>query len=201
MKLASLAFLIILVGAHGAGDPSQLLGLPLSMFRDGHLGVFGGALFALLLGIAGLMVHTLRRRRLRGDATFFSLAACFLVLVALTPSEDGFHFLCSLVLFALLYAYYAIQVREAGIISLWAHLVIPAVLLGVTGCHSYGLWQKGFIVYFLLAVNVHHHLLASGRVGSERAAANRPYMGGGPSRRRLVYVLEPGQSWSRRKIS
>jgi hypothetical protein len=200
MRLASLAFLIILLGAHSAGDPSRLVGLPLSMFRDGHLGVFGGALFALLLGIAGLMVHTLMRRRLPGHATFFSLAAVFLVLVALTPSEDGFHCLCSLVLFALLYAYYGIQAREAGLALLWAHLLIPAFLVGATGCHSYGLWQKAFIVYFLLAVNIHHHLLASGWVKPKRAPTGRSCRGGGVSRRRLVYGLEPGRSWSRRKM-
>jgi hypothetical protein len=200
MKLASLAFLIVLLAAHVAGDPCQLLGLPLSMFRDGHLGFFGATLFALLVGIGGLMIHTLIRLRLPGHTGFFCLAAGFLLLVALTPSGDGFHFFCSLVLFALLYVYYAVQLREAGIALLWAHLVIPAVLLLATNCHSYGLWQKSFIGYFLLAANVHYHLL-SGRRASNRAGPGKCRAGGWSPRRRLVYVLEPGRSWSRRRIS
>jgi hypothetical protein len=201
MKLASLLFLILLFAAHGAGDPSELVGLPLSMFRDGNLGFFGGALFALLLLVAGLMILTLIRQRRPTDAGFFALAALFLVLVALTPSEDGFHCFCSLVVFALLYAYYAVRLREVGLGWMWAHLLIPVVLLTATGCHSYGLWQKSFIVYSLLAANVHQHLVASGRMGPERLGAGRYRVGSGARRRRLVYALEPGRPWARGKIS
>jgi hypothetical protein len=46
MRLASLAFLIVLVVAHLAGDPAEGLALPLSMFRDGAYRPFGYLLFA-----------------------------------------------------------------------------------------------------------------------------------------------------------
>src|SRR5262249_10090075 len=106
MKIASLAFLTVLFLAHCAGDPARVCGLPLSMFRDGDWAAFGYALFALLLAVAGLMIVTLLRGGLYGQVGLLTLAALLLLEVAVTSSYDAFHLLCSLVLFALLYAYY-----------------------------------------------------------------------------------------------
>src|SRR5205807_1936021 len=98
MKLLSLSFLTVLVLAHWTGDPARLLGLPLSMFRDGPLQIFGYLLFTLLMAVAGLMVATALRKNLPEYAVFFGVAALILLLVAVTPSQDYFHLFCSLVL-------------------------------------------------------------------------------------------------------
>lgn len=49
MKLASLAFVTVLLIAHLSGDLVENLALPLSMFRDGAYAFFGYCLFGLLL--------------------------------------------------------------------------------------------------------------------------------------------------------
>jgi hypothetical protein len=197
LKLASLVFLLILLFAHLVGDATQLLRLPLSMFRDEYTAPVGYTLFALLLVIGGLMLITLLRSYRYGHVCFFALTALLLLLIALTPSENDFHLFCSIVLFVLLYGYYAWQLYEAESLCLWAHLAVPGLLLAATCCHSYGLWQKSFIVYFLLVINVHHHVL-SREVFPRRKSPHRhtPYTG---PRRRMVFVVEPSKNWARRR--
>src|SRR5262245_36869337 len=151
MKLTSLAFLTLLLLAHLAGDPAEVLALPLSMLRDGAYAPFGHLLFALLLLVAGLMLYALLRAGLRGHACLLGVVAFFLLLVAVTPSENAFHLLCSFAVLALLFAYYAVVLYGAGAVLMWAHLTVPLLLVLGTHCHSYGLWQKSLIVYFLLA--------------------------------------------------
>jgi hypothetical protein len=201
MKAVSFTFLAVLLLAHRVGDPAKLLGLPLSMFRDGPLGAFGYVLFGLLLLAGGLMIVTLLRQRLHGHVCLFGLAAFLLLFVALTPSDGGLHVLASLVLLAVLFTYYAVQFHAAGRAWLWAHLAIPSLLVLATQFHSYGLWQKSFIVYFLLAVNVQHHLLTRGAALGSRAKARRPHRAVPGSRRRVVYVLDEGRGWSRQAYS
>jgi hypothetical protein len=198
MKLASLAFLTILLFAHGTGAPAELLGLPLSQFRDGPSAVFGYALFGLLLAIAAMMIVTLWRCRLYHHVSPFCLAGFLLLLVAATSSVNGFHLLCSFVLFGLLYAYYALLLYKKSPAWLWAHLAVPALLVLMTQAHSYGLWQKSFIVYYLLVANVHHHLLSRGLAPRHRTALGRHSAEGWFPRRRVVYALGSSRSWSRR---
>src|SRR5260370_35968508 len=146
---------------NGAGDERGRPGLPLSAFRDAGLGVLGYALFALLLAVAGVMTATAVRQGRPDDVAVSALGALLLLVVAVTPSEDGWHVFCSLLLFGLLFGWSALLLRgRARPPWLWAHLSAPAALVLVTGCHSYGLWQKGFILYLLLAANLRHHLLA-----------------------------------------
>jgi hypothetical protein len=193
MKLVSLLFLIVLVVAHFAGDLAESLALPLSMFRDGAYQPFGCLLFGLLLGIAVLMLIALHRAGLFGHAGLLSVVAFFLFLVTVTPSENGLHIFCSFVVLALLFSYYAVMLREAGAVWLWVHLAVPVLLVLATHCHSYGLWQKSLIVYFVLAVNVQHFLLARGR-GQRGSGEAR-------LRRRVVYMVEPSRCWRRSKLA
>jgi hypothetical protein len=201
MKLVSLAFLMVLVVAHLAGDPAEGLGLPLSLFRDGAYRPFGCLLFALLLIVAWQMLRALHRAGLGGHACLLGVAAFVLLVVAVTPSTDALHLLCSFVVLALLFGYYAAVVGGAGRAWLWAHLAVPVLLLLLTGCHSYGLWQKSLIVYFLLAVNVQHHLLTRGPGALLTAGGGRHRPGGRGLRRRVAYTMGDGRSWSRRRAA
>ena len=72
---------------------------------------------------------------------------------------------------------------------------MPFALAILTACQSYGLFQKAWIVYFVLAIAVHHHLL--GRPVPKPAAV-RGRQPAPPLRRRVVYVLEEGEAWGRR---
>jgi hypothetical protein len=197
MKLAAFAFLVLLLHAHAAGDPARLLHQPLSMFRDGGRWWLGYALFAVLLLIGGLYTRALARARREAETVIAGLAALLLLVVAVTPSWEGFHLLCSLLLFALLFGYYAVLLQRVSGALLFAHLVVPVALALLTSFQSYGLWQKGFVAYLILAAVAHHHLLV--RHAGERPA--RHPAGRGPSvRRRKVYQLEPGRAWERRSV-
>jgi hypothetical protein len=195
VKVASAAFVLILLVAHAAGDPGRCLGQPLSLFRDGESGWLGYLLFAALLLVGLLYAAALVRAGEENEAVTAGLAAVLLLLVALTPSADGCHLLCSLLLLAILFGHYWRLLRESGGPWLLPHAVAPFALVLVCGSHSYGLWQKGLILYLVAAANVRHHLL--GRRGADRprgvAAAGR-----GPGAR-AVYRLDPGPVWARRK--
>jgi len=200
MKLASLAFVAVLLIAHLAGDPGERLArlaLPLSMFRHGSYGFFGCLLFGLLLVIAGLMLSRLHRACLHGDACVLGVVTTFLLLVAVTPSDNGFHIFGSFAVLALLFCYYAAVLHGEGAVWMWGHLAFPVLLVLGTRCHSYGLWQKSLIVYFVLAVNVQHWMLSRGRTTLSATRRGRHDSPGGHLRRRVVYVVETGQSWSR----
>jgi hypothetical protein len=198
MKALSLAFVAVLLLAHATGDSAKMLPLPLSMLREDAPASLGYGLFALLLLAGGLMILALRRAERHDHVCLFCLLACLLVLVALTPSEGAFHLLCSLVLLAVLYGYYGVLLRAAGGWWLWVHLAAPVLLLAATRFHSYGLWQKGFILYFLLAANVQHHRLTHGPRTAKRAKAGGR-RGGWVPRRRVVHVLDAERSWARRR--
>jgi hypothetical protein len=150
-----------------------------------------------LLLVDGLLYTTALWRRERvGEATGASLALVLLLIVALTPSLDGLHLVCSLLLLSLLFGYYAVLLYRAGSVWIAVHLPMPIVLLLATYPHGYGLWQKAFIVYLVLASAIHHHLV--GRAGRlERPRTHRARRGQ-RLRRRVVYTLEPGRSWGRR---
>jgi hypothetical protein len=197
MKLASLAFVLLLVAAHAAGDGVELVGQPLSMFRDGDQGWLGYLLFAVLLLISGLYVRALTRADRMGEAAAAVLAAVLLALVAVTPSMGAFHILCSLLLLGLLFAYFALLLRRSEVPLLAAfHLAVPVALVGATGLHSYGLWQKAVITYIVAATAVHHHLV--GAPTARRRPRGRRASAVGPGRRHKVFQLAPSREWGRR---
>ena len=197
MKLASLAFVAVLLIAHLVGDSDESLALPLSMFRDGAYSIFGYLLFGLLLVISGLMVNRLWCAR-RADSLILGVATLFLILVAVTPSTDGFHILFSIVVIGLLFGYYATVLNGEGTAWMCAHLALPILLLLGIRFHSYGLWQKSLIVYFVLAVNVQHWMLSRDRMAIDAPRRGRDGSGGLPPRRRTVYVAEVDPRWPRK---
>jgi hypothetical protein len=156
MKFTTLVFVVVLLFAHAAGDLDPMLERPLSHFRDEPVGY---VLFGLLLVVGALYTRALWRSRREAEATVSAFALLLLVVVAATHSASGFHLFCALVLLGLLFGYIALLLRRARSAWLPAHLAVPLLLVLLTRCHSYGLWQKTFIVYFILAVAVHHHLL------------------------------------------
>jgi hypothetical protein len=199
MRLASFAFFVLLLHAHATGDLGELLAQPLSMFRDGPWGWIGYTLFALLLLIGSLYTRALVRTRHEVKAAASAFAVLLLLIVTLTPSWGGFHYLCSLLLLVLLYGYYALLLREAESPWRFLHWAVPVVLAILTRFHSYGIWQKSFVAYFVLLANLHHVLLARGPVQSGPSPPGRCVGRGEPIRRRTVYRLEPGPAWGRRK--
>jgi hypothetical protein len=197
MKTAASAFVLLLLAAHAAGDFPTLLGQPLSLFRDGEWGGLSYALFALLLLLGVLYTAALARAEHGGEAIVSAAAVFLLLVVTATPSWGGFHLFCSLLLLALLFGYYAALLHRTGSPWLLAHLAAPVALAGATGFHSYGLWQKALIVYFVAAAVARRHFL----VRAAPASSARPARRGEPLRRRPVYRLDPGREWARRETA
>lgn len=195
MRLASAAFVLLLLGAHAAGDFDQLLGQPLSVFRDGEQGWLGYLLFATLLSVSVLYVGGLIRAGKENEAVTAGLAAGLLFLVAVTPSVQGFHLLCSLLLLLLLFGHYWRLLRASGSPWFILHAVAPFLLVLATGCHSYGLWQKCLILYVVVLVNVRHYMLSKG------AANPRGIRKDGTRRRQKTYCMEAGREWTRSRAT
>ncbi|SRR5579885_1634903 len=161
MLIATALFVVLLVAVHLA-DPSAV-DRPLSLFRDGPWPVAGYALFGLLLVIGGLHLRTYYRLARYGELVVPAAALGLLAVVTLTPSLDGGHAFAAFALMGLMFIYYAVRLYRAGSLWFFAHLAAPVLLIVATSCRSYGVWQKGFIVYFLLAANL-DCLLATGRL-------------------------------------
>lgn len=199
MKLASLSFFVLLLSAHLTGDFESALGQALSTFRDGPRSWIGYALFAALLLVCLFYVIELTRSRRGTEAAFSCLALLVLLVVALTPSTDGFHSLCSLILFVLLFLYYALLLYRAEPLWLIAHLAVPIVLALVISFHSYGLWQKCFIAYFVFLTTAHHFALTLQRVeGDLSPLATCRKRRGRSGKRRTVHRLAMDSYWARR---
>lgn len=160
MKFASLMFFVFLLYAHASDDLDRLLGQPLSLFREEKRAWLGYGLFWSLFLVGVCQTLILVRSRRREEAYVAGLATLLLLAVASTGSYGGFHLFCSLLLLLLLFGYYTFLLVRANSFWLFAHLFVPVVLGFATRLHSYGVWQKGFIVYFVLVCTVHHHLLA-----------------------------------------
>jgi hypothetical protein len=201
MKLTTLAFLVALLLAHSVGDTDKRFAQPLSMFRDGPDGQarwLGYLLFALLLLTGALLIRALYRAGRFLDVGVFGFAAALLAVVAATPSLNGDHELCSFILLGILYLYYAALLYSARSVWLAAHLPVPVALLLLTRAHSFGLWQKALILYFLLAATAQHHVLTDWVALTRRGSAPRPRRPTLPSQRRVVFNVRPGKAWARR---
>jgi hypothetical protein len=192
MKLLSFAFLGLLVWSqHAAGR--QLSEQPLSMFRDGEYRAVGYALFGLLLAIGILMLHAQVRARHVGAVIVFGLALVFLVVVVATPSLDATHDACATTLLFLLFVYYAGLLILAQTSWLYAHLAVPLMLMPLLA-GGYGPLQKGLIVYLLVLINIHWHLLEGMSPLRHRERQRGPAL-----RRHVIYVVEDGKAWTRRE--
>jgi hypothetical protein len=193
MKLVSLIFLMLFLWAHTEGGRIVSIGRPLSMFRDDDRIVLGYAMFSALTLIGVVMIRAAVRLRREVDAFVFAVAGLLLIIVAATPSWDEFHGLCSALLIGLLYGFYAVVLRRSDSPWFYAHLAFPVAWLLAIRFHSYGLWQKGLILYFLLAVNVHHGVISTWSPSAKDARR------GALPKKRKVYVVDAGQCWARRR--
>ena len=191
MKIPSAIFLLLLVYAHIVGDPQRLADRPLSLFRDHDRAWLGYSLFVALLLVGVFYAVSLARCRRWGQVTVASLAVLLLLAVAATPSWGELHLTCSLLLLVLLFAHYGLLLYFAESFWLVAHLAVPVGLAVATRFHSYGIWQKGFVVYFVIAAVIHHHLQLRPRAWPEgRMGTNKP---------RRTYRLKLQPDWRRRE--
>jgi hypothetical protein len=193
MTATAIAFFTALVCAHAVGDPDSVLERPLSQFRDGHDGWLGYAMFFLLLLMGVQYTVVLVRSRMEAEAFISGLGVSLILIVSLTSSSGAFHLLTSLLLLLILFSFFGSLIRRAGNPCLWLHLTVPVLLVFATRFHSYGLWQKSLIVYFILAAVFHVHILQRNLQNPREARRDQP------RKRRKVYQLEPGPVWQRRK--
>jgi hypothetical protein len=197
---ASAAFVLLLLVAHGVGDLGQSLGQPLSVFRDSEQAWLGYLLFAALLLIGLLYTVALIRAGKEEEAVSAGLAALLLFIVAVTPSLEGFHLLCSLLLVMLLFGHYWRLLRASGSPWLIPYSLAPLVLVLVTGCYSYGLWQKCLILYIVVLANIRLYRLRQRGAGRPLSAATpHGFDSRGVKGRRKVYRLESEREWARSK--
>lgn len=153
MRLASLAFFLILIGIH-LRDPSEL-SQPLSTFRDGPYRAWGYGLFGLLTFIGLNWIWTLIRTRNSSDLVGVVPALPLLAFVALTESMDGWHLFASFVLLGWLLLFFAAKLWEEENWWVFAHLLTPIAIALTIQFHSFGLWQKSLIAYFVVLINMH----------------------------------------------
>ena len=156
MRLVTLAFLVLLVLAHATGEGERALARPLSLFREEAGSPVGWVLFGLLLAAGMILVQLLLRLAWFLDAIVLLAATALLGFVAATPSLDADHMLIAGVLLLSLYIYYAVLFHRLESRWLWLHLPMPVLLLFFTRLHSYGLWQKSLILYFVCVINLQY---------------------------------------------
>lgn len=191
MRLTSFAFLALLGVAHVGHAFDELLAQPLSVFRDQPNRMLGYLLFILLLTAGSFLIAMSIKLNRELDQFVFGMAGLLLLIVAATPSWGGLHCVSSFILLGLLYLYYAFLLYQSQHPLLFLHLLFPLAWLVITQFHSYGIWQKGLIVYLLIILNIHHHLLA----GRMSEADFRDYSSGETRRRKRIFKLEPGKCW------
>lgn len=160
MLIVSAAFVALLVWAHADGDWNLALAKPMSLFRDGADSTTGYWLFGLLLLIGAILMQLMVRLRLWLDAVVLLAAFVMLFVVAATKSTDPFHLFVAMSLLLLLYVYYAVLFYRLESRWFWGHLVAPVLIVLLTRLHSYGLWQKSLIAYYVLAMNLHYYTAA-----------------------------------------
>jgi hypothetical protein len=103
-----------------------------------------------------ILVQLLLRMQWYIDALVLLFATALLGFVAATPSLDSGHLLVAGVLLLSLYIYYALLFHRLESRWLWLHLPMPVLLLFLTRLHSYGLWQKSLILYFLVVISLQY---------------------------------------------
>lgn len=194
IRIASLAFILVLIAAHAAGDLGGQLALPMSMFRDGDRAWVGYVLFGILLLIGLMHVRALIRRGKEEEAIIVGIAVGLLLFVAVTPSLDVLHVIASLILLGML-VYHCVKVFEQAspyLAGLFAIALLGVLAIGAV--YGYGPMQKGLIVLIVLSVNVRHALLLRepGRPGRRRSARRDAVP------KRIVYIEESPRVWSRR---
>lgn len=187
LHLCSLGFLSFLALAHLGGD-AAVLAEPLSMLRDGVFSSLGYGAFLCLIGAALCHSWKLLASGWAVEGRFALAAAFILAVVAITPTSHPLHEGLAFLLLGMLYAYFGLLLYRARSPLALGHWLSPLWLLCLIGCHSFGLWQKALIVYFVVASNVEALVAAVAKSRQRRAR-----------RRRKVWVLDEGRAWIRAK--
>ena len=193
MKIAAIAFFALLVYAHVVGGLEATLPRPLSMFRDGEFVALGYAMFCALAVVGIVYSLTLLRLAEPIDAANAGAAIVVLLIVAATPSNSRVHVNCAFILLSSVFAYNAILLYQAAQPLMLVHLCVPIVLVVVIGFHSYGVWQKTMISYFVIAAVVHHHVLVH---AARVPAATEPDV---CDKQRPAHRVEQGREWRRNR--
>src|SRR6266480_1785393 len=161
VKILGIAFAVLFVCAHKADLRGDAYTRPLSCFRDCDPAWIGYAMFGLLIAIGLETARTAFRLRSELHTFMYLVMTAQLAFIAATPSWGAWHQTIAAVGMACLYVYYALLLYHGDqLFWLVIHLLMPSILL--TGSHyeSYGVWQKGMIIYFLFATIVHQGDLA-----------------------------------------
>jgi hypothetical protein len=161
VKLFGVVFAALLVCAHFADVQGDAYQRPLSMFRDYDPAWIGYALFGLIVAMGLETARTAFRVGAAIHAVAYLVATTLLAVVAATPSNDSLHIECALAAMVLLFVYYAVILYRAdAMFWLVLHLLTPSLLMMGSRLESYGIWQKGMILYFLIATVAHQHYLS-----------------------------------------
>ena len=165
MKLASLLFFGLLIFVHQVCSPYEVLDWPLSAFREGECEPLGYALFGAIALVTAVYSMDLKRFEDPIEALDTIGFGVLLLFVAVSPNRWMFHRASAFTLLVCAYGFFAIQLRNNPPLML-LHLCAPIALAVVTGFHSYGLWQKALISYFVVVGTIHHDVttrLVTGR--------------------------------------
>lgn len=190
MLAVSIAFLVLLYAAHTGGDVDLALRTPLSMFRDGRDSTLGYWMFGLLLAAGAILMQLLVRLRWWGDAFALLMSFALLIVVASTPSADFDHLFVAMVLLLSVYIYYAFLFHRLGSRWFWVHLLAPVLIGMLLQWHSYGLWQKSLIVYFVATMNAQYYAFKSWQRPTVEKAPPRTKKFRDTERRQKVYSLD-----------
>jgi hypothetical protein len=161
VKIFGIAFAVLLACAHVADVQGDAYERPLSLFRDYEPAWIGYAMFALLVSIGLETVRTAFRAECEAHAGMYLFSTGLLAVVAATPSTNEWHQNFSVVVMLTLFIYYGVVLYfRDSLFWLVFHLLTPSFMMLATRLDSYGIWQKGMILYFLAATIVHQGVLA-----------------------------------------
>jgi hypothetical protein len=161
VKVFAVGFSVLLVRAHFADVQGDAYERPLSLFRDYEPAWIGYAMFGLLVAIGLETMRTAFRAESEVHAGMYLLSTGLLAFVSATPSDNEWHQNFAVVVMLVLFTYYAVVLyyRDAMFWLLF-HLLTPSFMMWATRLDNYGIWQKGMILYFLVATIVHQSVLA-----------------------------------------
>lgn len=163
VKILATAFVALLVYAHAVDPLGEAYFRPLSTFRDFDPAWVGYALFGTLLGVGLGTARTAFRVQNEVQMAMSLLFTVLLAVVAATPSNDFYHLYCALILMASVTINLGVVLWSSDSIFWFVmHLLAPSILMWATRIESYGVWQKGLILYFLAATVAHESILAAG---------------------------------------
>jgi hypothetical protein len=161
VKILATAFIALFVYAHVADSQGDAYLRPLSTFRDYDPEWLGYALFGTLLAVGLGTARTAYRVQNEAQMAIYLLATVILAVVVATPSNDFWHWYCAMILMAGVVVNLGVVLWYSDSIFWFVmHLLAPTIIMWATRIESYGLWQKGLILYFLAATVTHEQLLS-----------------------------------------